>query len=117
MTASASVQERWYPNGGHPVTVVDAANALKNWWNAPLEFQRSKQGAESLMEASALSLMAARKEEGFTEDEFIILSQKIQELKVHCAMGSLISRGDICVSLVESDLEKLRYDIGFQSTK
>ena len=32
-------------------------------------------------------------------------------------MGSLISRGDICVSLVESDLEKLRYDIGFQSTK
>ena len=117
MTVSASVQERWYPNGGNPITVIDAANALKNWWNASLEFQRSEQGAESLMEASAFSLMAARKEEGFTEDELIILSRKIKELKVYCAINSLISRGDICVSLVESDLEELRYDIAFQSIK
>ena len=117
MTVSTSVQERWYPNGGNHITFIDAANALKNWWNAPLEFQHSEQGAESLMKASAFSLMAARKEEGFTEDEVIILSRKIQELKVSCAMNSLISRGDICVSLVESDTEELRYDIGFRSTK
>jgi len=117
MIASDSVQERWYPTSGNSITAIDAANALKKWWNSSLEFQRSEQGSESLMEASALSLMVSRKEEGFTEDEVVILSRKIQELRVCCAMNSLISRGDLCVSLVESSPEELHYDIAFKSIK
>jgi hypothetical protein len=117
MTTSAPIQERWYPTDGNPIAITDAANALKRWWNAPYKFQRSEQGAESLMEASIFSLMVSRGEEGFTEDEVMILSRKINELKVSCEIGVLISRGDICVSLIESNLEELRYDIAFRSTK
>jgi hypothetical protein len=117
MANSVHAQDRWYPTSKSSITSIDAANALKSWWNDSFDFQKSKKGSEKLIEASALNLMAARGEEGFTEDEVLILHRKIQEMRVSCEIGALISRGDICVSLVEKDSEQQHYEIAFQATE
>jgi len=117
MTTSVPAQDRWYPSGENLITSIDAANALKDWWNASFDFQRSEEGNENLMEVSALSLMASRGDEGFTEDEILILSQKITELKMSSAISTMISQGAICVSLVEDNPEGPHYEIAFRATE
>ena len=119
MVFAAKPEERWFPTekGSTTVTKQEASNALSEWWNSSLDFQRSKAGFDSLATACALNLMVARGEDGFTEKELEILVQKIQELRMLSAMGKLVKQGHICISLVKKSEESSSYELAFGSSR
>jgi hypothetical protein len=117
MTSLLDTEERWSPTTEDSVTAKDASSAIAKWWNASLDFQNSENGMNCLVEACAFSLMVAQGEDGFTEEELLVLVKKIQELRISFTMGELIAEGLVFVSLVERNAEAPPYEVAFRAVK
>jgi hypothetical protein len=117
MTSFVDTKERWFSASEDSVTAQEASSAIVKWWNASPDFQNSEEGMNCLVEACSFSLMVARSEDGFTEEELEILVRKIQELSISCTMGELIAQGLVLACLIKKDAESPSYEVAFRVVK